>query len=104
MPPPGRTWLRTSLSNVLPVGSLFADTMNPAGGLTTWGNSLNGTISYGSDWFGCRLATGSHSLPPVPSRSRYGGFPRTIAGLQVLPDRHLGVGEVRDVALECRRR
>ena len=100
MPPPGRTWLRTLLSKELPVGSLFADTMNPAGGLTTCGSSRNGTISYGSDWFGCGLATGSHSLPPVPSRSRYGGFPCDRPGLQVLADRHLGVGEVGDVALD----
>jgi len=49
MPPPGRTWLSMLLSDVLPVGSLFADTMNPAGGLTTWGNSLNGRMSYGID-------------------------------------------------------
>ena len=50
MPPPGRTWLRTSLSNVFPVGSLFADTTNPARGLTVCGISRNGTISYGTDW------------------------------------------------------
>jgi hypothetical protein len=33
------------LSNVLAVGSLLADTMNPAGGFTTCGSSANGTIS-----------------------------------------------------------
>ena len=38
-------------------------------------------------------------MPPVPSRSRYGGFPSTLPGLQVLADRHLRVGEVGDVAL-----
>jgi hypothetical protein len=31
--PPGRTWLRTLLSNEFAVGSLFADTMKPVGGL-----------------------------------------------------------------------
>ena len=77
MPPPGRTWLRTLLSKVLAVGSLFSDNDEPGRRVDHLGNSLNGTISYGSDWLGGGLATVSHSLPPVPSRSRYGGFPRT---------------------------
>src|ERR687893_106625 len=77
MPPPGRVWFSGSLSRVTPTGSLLALTKNPAGGLRVWGISAYGRISYGMAWPGWGFWTGSHSLPPVPLRMKYGGRPLT---------------------------
>ncbi len=78
MPPPGRSWFRGSLSSVSPAGSSLALTKNPARGLTTRGISSGGRISYGTAWPGRWSLAGSHSLPPVPSRTKNGGRPRTL--------------------------
>ena len=78
MPPPGRVWFSGSLSRVTPAGSLLALTKKPAGGLTVWGISAYGRISYGMAWPGWGLRAGSHSLPPVPLRMKNGGRPLTV--------------------------
>ena len=52
----------------------------------------------GSPVPGCGCCTGSHSLPPWPLRMNHGGAPVNGLRLQVFAQRHLGAGEVRDVA------
>ena len=77
MPPPGRSWSSGSPSSVVPAGSLLAFTNH--GGLTSWGISSYGRISYGIAWPGCGVVTGSQSLSPLaPSRISHGGLPMTV--------------------------